>query len=151
MIRSVGATALLILLSGCYTLRPAGGVVPEIGKELAFDVNDAGRVALGGSMGPEIAQIEGRLLSRENAEYLVAVRAVRMLRGGEQVWRGEPVRIRPEYVGTTYERQFSRGRTVTLGAIGIGAIAVLLTRSLTGSGSEEPPGQGPPGTAQRIP
>ena len=126
--------------------------MPEIGKAVAFDVNDIGRVALGGSMGPEIAQIEGRLLSRENAEYLVAVSSVRTLRGGEQVWRGEPVHIRPEYVGTAYERQFSRGRTLTLGAVGMGAFAYLLTRSLTGSGNEEPPGQGPPGgTAQRMP
>lgn len=152
MIRSAVASALLLLLAGCYTLRRAGGVVPEIGQELAFDLNDVGRVALGGSMGPEIAQIEGRLLSRENGEYLVAVRSLRTLRGGEQVWRGEPVRIRAEHVGTTYQREFSRGRTFALGAAGLGAVAFVLTRSLTGSGNEEPPGQGPPGgTAQRVP
>jgi hypothetical protein len=37
-------------------------VTPAVGEKVAFDVNDAGRVALGGSLGPEIAQIEGRVV-----------------------------------------------------------------------------------------
>ncbi len=38
------------------------GVAPEIGNEMAFDITDVGRVGLGPSMGPEIAQVEGRLV-----------------------------------------------------------------------------------------
>src|SRR5207248_394092 len=48
-----------VALGGCYSYRPAGGVPPQIGTRVAFDVNDAGRMALGGTMGPEIAQVEG--------------------------------------------------------------------------------------------
>src|SRR5688500_16666741 len=105
-----------LLLGGCYTLQPLGGGAPPVGRRIAFDVNDAGRVALGGLIGPEVAQIEGRLLNNGLDDYLVAVSTVRLLRGGEQVWAGEQVRLRPEHVTSTYERRFSRGRTVALTA-----------------------------------
>ena len=127
-----------IALVGCYTLRPTGGSIPQVGETVAFDVNDNGRAALGGSMGPEIGQIQGRLLQKDTAQLLVAVSAVRMLRGGEQTWGGEAVRIKPEYVTTSYTRTFSRSRTMALGALGVGAVAFIVTRSLLGSGDSEP-------------
>ena len=83
MSRCGGIILGITLLSGCYTYQPAGAASPEIGQEYAFDINDVGRVGLGASMGPEIAQVEGRLISRENAEYLVGITAVRTLRGGD--------------------------------------------------------------------
>lgn len=140
-----------VLMTGCYTLQPSMGVAPEIGNEMAFDITDVGRVGLGPSMGPEIAQIEGRLVSRENAEYLVAVTTVRFLRGGEQPWKGEQVRLKSEYVGSTYLKQFSKGRTVALTAAGLGGAAFLLTRSLIGSARDESPDPPPIGTAIRVP
>jgi hypothetical protein len=105
-------------------------------------VNDAGRAALGPSIGPEISQIEGRLMSKENGEYVVAVSSVQLLRGGQQVWSGEPVRIKPEHVRSVYERRFSTGRSVALGASVVGSFAAfLVTRALTTSGGDNP-GQG---------
>jgi len=138
-------------MMGCYTLQPTMGVSPEIGNELAFDITDVGRVGLGPSMGSEIAQVEGRLVSRENAEYLVSVTSVRFLRGGEQPWRGEQVRLKSEYVGSTYQKQFSKGRTIALSAAGVGAAVFLLTRSLIGSARDEPSTPPPEGTAIRVP
>ena len=88
-------------------------------------------------MGPEIGQIEGRLLQRDTTQYVVAVSAVRLIRGGEQTWSGEPVKIKPDYVATTYTRHFSKTRTVALGAIGVGALALVVTRSLIGGGDAE--------------
>lgn len=152
MIRLAGILVLGGFVAGCYSLQPAAGITPEIGDELAFDINDVGRVALGGTMGPEIAQVEGRLVSRENAEFLVAVTSLHTLRGGDQVWKGERVRIKSEYVGSTYQRHFSKGRTLTLGAVGVAAVALIVTRSLVGSGSDGDPGKLPPdGTSIRVP
>jgi len=127
-----------VLLVGCYTLQPTGGVVPVNGTEVAFDITDAGRVALGGSMGPEISQIEGRLVSKDNGEYDVAVTAVRLLRGGEQVWRGERVHIKQEHVSMIYEKRFSKGRTIALSAAGIGAVAIMASQGIIGGGQAEP-------------
>jgi hypothetical protein len=134
---AAGAAVGVLGLVGCYTLRPTGGAAPAIGEKVAFDVNDNGRAALSGSMGPEIGQIEGRLLQKDSAQYLIAVSAVRMLRGGEQVWSGEPVRIKPEFVTTAYTRHFASGRTAMLSALGAGAVAFIVTRSLTGGGDTE--------------
>jgi hypothetical protein len=122
----------------CYTLQPVRGVQPQIGSRVAFDVNDVGRLALAGTMGPEIAQVEGQLLEKENGSYLVAVSTVRLLRGTEQVWSGEQVRLQPEYLGPAYERKFSLGRSIGFGLIGVGGFtAFFVTRSLLASGSED--------------
>src|SRR5258705_7249995 len=122
-VRTIGCAALGATLAGCYTLAPVRGVVPEPGMRVAFDLSDAGRVALGPSMGAEIMQIEGRLIERTSDDYLVAVSAVRTLRGGEQVWTGERVHLKPGYVSTMYERKFSTGRTIAATAITVGGFA----------------------------
>ncbi len=140
-----------VLLSGCYSLESAGGVVPEMGRQVAFDITDAGRVGLGGAMGPEIAQVEGRLVSRDHGEYVVAVTGVHLLKGGFQTWAGEQVHLKDEYVSTTYVREFSKSRTAAASALGIGTMAYILTRSLKASGTEDQQPPGTQGQASRIP
>jgi hypothetical protein len=150
--RAIGLAVAVTALVGCYTLQPTGGPVPEVGSRVAFDVNDAGRLALGGSMGPEIDQIEGRLVERDTTDYLIAVSAVHLLRGGDQVWSGERVHIRPAYVSRTYERRFSPGRTVVLSAIGVAVVAAFVSQALVGSGNESPSrGSDSSGATVRIP
>jgi len=141
--------ACLLSGTGCYTLQSTQ-TAPSPGTVMAFDVNDAGRVALGGTIGPEIGQVEGRLLSQENGEYVLAVSTVRMLRGGEQVWSGERVRINREHVGNTYVRRFDKGRTIALGAVVVGGVAAIIaSRDLIGLGREpEPPI--PPGGGEEL-
>lgn len=105
--------------------------MPAPGTEVAFDVTDAGRVALGGTMGPEIAQIEGRLLDSQNGDFVVSVSSVKLLRGGQQIWTGERVRIDKNHVGRVYEKRFSKGRTIALGAVAVGGVtAFMLSRDL---------------------
>ena len=137
--------ALGVLLTGCSSLRPVRGAVPEVGSKVAFDVNDAGRLALGGSMGPEISQVEGQLIEKDSTGYLLSVSSVRLLRGGEQVWSGEQVRLKSEYLGNVYERRFSLGRSLILGAATFGGFgAFLATRSLLGSGTSDSSCPNPP-------
>jgi hypothetical protein len=109
---------------------------------VAFDVTDVGRVALGGSMGPEISQVEGRLVEAQNGDYVLAVSAVRLLHGGQQIWSGERVRISKDHVGRVYERRFSKGRTVALGVAVVAGAAFVLSRDLIPLGApdtKEPP------------
>jgi hypothetical protein len=143
-VASTVAVVSLTLLAGCYELQPAGSTVPQPGQAIALDINDAGRVALGGSMGPEIGQVEGRLVQNAGNEYLMAVTDVHFLRGGDQVWRGENVRIPSGYVTTVYARRLSKAKTVALAVVGVGAVALLASRGLGGLGDvnrpEPPPG-----------
>jgi hypothetical protein len=135
MFRSLAVAALGALLVGCYTLQPTRGAPVEPGTQVAFDVTDGGRAALAPSMGPEILQIEGRLVGREGDDYVLAVSAIRTIRGGEQVWAGEQVRIKSEYVGPAYVRRFDTTRSVAVGGTVVGGFAAfLVTRALRGAG-----------------
>ncbi len=148
MLRRSSRVLAAVLLAGCYTFEPVEGPTPAVGTEIAFDINDAGRLALGGSMGPEISSIEGRLIEKGAADYLVAISAVHMLRGGEQVWSKEPVRIKSEYVSSVYQKKFSALKSVALGAVGVGLVAAIAGRTLVGGGSPDQGGKGPPDTSQ---
>jgi hypothetical protein len=134
-----------VLLVGCYTLQPTGGPVPQPGSIVGLDLNDAGRTALGGSMGPEIGQVEGRLIQKDSEEFVVAVTDVHLLRGGDQVWRGEAVHIKSGYVASVYARRFSAGRSAAIAAAGVGAVALIATRGLIGLGNPSSPSGPSPG------
>ena len=132
-------------LAGCYSLQPVSAASPELGTVVAVDVNDAGRAALNQAVGPEVRQLEGRLVQRSEAEMLLAVTAVRTFRGGEQVWKGERVTLKPEYVGNTYQKRFSTGRTMIASALTIGAfLALAYGGIIPGIGGESPPPFPPP-------
>lgn len=130
---------LSVAAAGCYSLRPAAAGVPEPGSEVAFGINDLGRLALGGSMGPEIDRVDGRLVESSSGEHVVAVSSVHLLRGGVQVWSGERVRIKSEYVQSTYMRHFSTSRTLALGATIGGVTAFVVAGKLLGSGDANKP------------
>jgi hypothetical protein len=154
MILTIGTLALSALTMGCYTLQPMVGVTPELGVRVAFNINDAGRVGLGGAMGPEIDQIEGRLMERSPEEYLVAVEGVRLLRGGYQVWKGERVRVSSSFVSTSYVRRFSKTRSAILGTVIAGGfLAFMASRGLIGLGDPSDPPTDTSGTdaLTRIP
>jgi len=125
-------------LVGCYTLQPTGGVVPQPGNVIGLDINDAGRAALGGAMGPAIEQVEGRLVQQTTAEYVVSVNSIHLLRGGDQIWSGEEVRIRSDYVSSVYQRRFSKSRTAALAAAAVGSVALMATKGIIGSGLLDP-------------
>ena len=128
------------LVAGCYSLEPTTRLNPELlGQPVALDINDAGRVALGGSMGPEISQVEGRLVQRTPTDYLISVSVVHLVRGGEQTWSGERVSIKSEYVKSMYERRFSRGRSIALAAVAAGVIGSVATHVILTTGPTELP------------
>jgi hypothetical protein len=117
-----------VSMTGCYTLEPASAAVPAPGTRLAFAINDVGRVALGGSMGPELRRVEGNLQSKDGDEYVVTVSGVELLQGGFQAWAGETVHINSSYVSAVYEKKFSKGKTaLALGTVAVG-IAMLSSR-----------------------
>lgn len=123
--------------AGCYALQPAAGTVPENGTRVAFDINDAGRAALGGTMGPEILQVSGTLVGKQGTDYVVAVSGVKLLRGDYQAWNGETVRINSDHVSTLYNRHFSTARTLLLAGVAVGSAVLLAGKAFPG-GSVDP-------------
>jgi len=129
--------AIMAWTSGCYSLERVNGSSPVPGTRIAVDVNDAGRVALGGSMGPEIDRVEGRLIERTNGEYLLGVTSVSLLRGGVQTWKGEQVVLKPEFVSTVYERRLDKAKSGLLAAAIVGGVLAIASQNLLTSGTED--------------
>lgn len=148
-IRRVVVVAAVLVSMGCYTVKPITGQGAALGTTVALGISDAGRVSLGGQMGPGIREVEGRLLEKDSANYVLAVAQVRLLNGGEQVWSGERIRIRTEDVTTVNEKKFSRGKTALIGAAAVGLVAVVLSKGLIG-GAAGDEGKTPPDTGITI-
>ena len=141
------------LALGCYTYQPIANQPLPLGTTVELSINDAGRAILGGSMGPEIASIEGRLIRQDSAEYVVAVSQLQLLRNGTQVWNGERVVVRKDFVTGIRERQLSKSRTAVLSAVVVGAVATALSQGLNGmiAGDQGKPAPTDTGRAIRIP
>ncbi len=104
-----------------------------VGITVELVINDAGRAALRPMMGPEVAKVQGRLVQKDSTGYTVAVTQLGLLRDGTQVWSGERVSIKSEYVNSVAERRFSRGRTAVVTAAVLGVVAIVFTQSIKGS------------------
>jgi hypothetical protein len=139
----------LVATTGCYTLTPVVNTGVPAGTRVALRITDAGRVALGGSMGPEIDTVEGRLVQHSDSAYLLSVSGVRFLRGGEQRWNGERISVRNEHVSGVSEQRLSKVRTVALGAATIAAVALAVSKGLGAFGDRDE-GKPPVDTAQTI-
>lgn len=116
---------------------------------MALGINDAGRAALGGQMGPEISEVEGRLLEKDSAHYVLSVQQIRLIRGGEQVWSGERIDISSQFVTGVQERKFSRGKTALLSTAAVGAVVLAFRQGLLGSLIQDE-GKVPPDTGISI-
>ena len=124
MTRRLRPLLLLLALPACYAYAtPARD--PDPGMRVALDINDAGRVALAGGVGPGAERVEGRLVSRSDSLLRLRVTGVRYREGTTARWNGEELAVRAEHVTSTRERRLSRGRTLAFAAAGAAAILVL--------------------------
>jgi len=134
---------------GCYSTRPIAGQSTALGSMLLISINDAGRAELAGSMGPSISAIEGRLLEKDSSAYVLAVAQIHMYGGGDQVWSGEKVRIKSEFVNTVSEKKFSRTKTGLISAAAVGVVAIVLSKGLNGMSTGEE-GKPPPDSGVSV-
>jgi hypothetical protein len=134
---------------GCYTTQPIAGQSTALGSTLVLTINDAGRAALAGQMAPAVSEIEGRLVERDSSAYLLAVAQIHLYGGGDQVWSGERVRIKSEYVSAVGEKKFSKVKTGLISAAAVGVVAIVLSKGLGGflAGDE---GKLPPDTGVAV-
>jgi hypothetical protein len=135
--RLTGVLSLTVMLatqSGCYTYAPAAREITP-GQQVAYTLNDRGRVAVADQIGSGVLRVEGTLLQSSGSAYALAVSRVRTLDGRVSRWGGERVTVGHEHVASSFERRFSKPRTVlAVGAAVVGVTAFALTRSLFASG-----------------
>jgi len=141
---AAGALTALTLAAGtgCYQQRPVPGPTTP-GTTLIVLLNDRGRAEVAPSVGPEVDRLEGRVLSTTDSTVTLAMRASRTFGGVETAWTGERVEFRRSGARAFEQRALSRRRTVlTVGAMIVGLVALIATRSLNvfgGPGTETNP------------
>jgi hypothetical protein len=139
------AIGFLPVLAGCYTYTPIATLQPAPGTNLSLVLSDEGRMQSMRQVGPYAMRIEGELLEATPADLVVAVTDVVDIRGTRSKWAGESVTLPRSYVMTTYQKQFSRSRTVLLAtAVAGGIVAIIAGRNLLGFGGSGDTGPTPP-------
>jgi len=138
-IASLGIASTVVWTSGCYSyaVRPVSEISPN--ASVTADINDAGRVALGERVGPEVMQLEGKVVQRSDTSVRLLVSHVTYLNGTTEEWQGQEVGLRVQDVKTVTQRTFSRSRTALLiGAMAVGLVAAILSLNFLGITSGDP-------------
>lgn len=141
--------ALALSGSGCYVYRPVA-TAPAPGATVAFNLTDAGRLAMGPAIGEGAQTLEGVVEAATDTSFVLNMRSITYINGQVNQWTGERLSVGRQHVANVRERSFSKARSVALaaGAIG-GAIAFIASRGVFGGGVEpEKPGTGGPPTEQ---
>jgi hypothetical protein len=136
----------LMALTGCYTYTSIASA-PAPGTRMALDLTDLGRVQLADHVGPEVARVEGWLVSLTDSVYTLRVERTISTRGGATPWSGEQVRVNTAWVGLSREKRFSAPRTVILaGSVTAAFVGFLVKQGLIGSaqGGDVTPPPPPP-------
>lgn len=131
------AVALVVLptLAGCYSFVPITTLQPAPGTKLSLVLNDEGRSQATHQVGPYTMKVEGELIQATDADYVLAVSNVVDIRGARSKWTGETVPLSRSFIMTTYERRFSKSRTVILAAaITSGLVALAAGFKILGFG-----------------
>jgi len=153
-IASVGIASTVVWTSGCYTyaVKPVSDVSQN--ATVTADINDAGRVALGQRVGPEVMRVEGKVVERSDTSVRLLVSEVTYLNGSTQEWQGQEVGLRAQDMKSVTQRSFSRSRTALfIGVVAIGVVATILGLNFLGVTNGDPnndKGKEPPPVSTRI-
>ena len=124
---------LMIALAGCYTYRPVAAPGPDPGARVTAGLTRDGGLAMLPLLGPDVAEVQGRVVSADLDTLRVSLVSITSQRGIPTSWRGEEVplpRTRLSYLG---ERRLAVGGTALLSAGVLGGL-YLLYRLMSGPG-----------------
>ena len=130
------------MASGCYVYPPVV-TAPTQGTEVRLDLNDRGRVGLGGQIGPTATRVEGVVQASTDTAYALKVTSVTYLSGDVNRWTGESLTVPRDFVAATSEKKFSKSKSLltAAGVVG-GVVAFIATRGLLGGGTPDTGGGG---------
>ena len=122
-------------LSGCYVYTPIATLQPTPGTNVSLVLSDEGRMQSYRQIGPYATRVEGALLQATPDDFTLAVSDVVDIRGAHNKWTGESVSLPRSYVSMTYQKQFSRSKTMlAVAAVAGGIVALIASRNLLGIG-----------------
>jgi hypothetical protein len=153
---AVVTTAILCVAfaAGCYIYVPSDPSRLIPGQQVAYDLNDLGRLNLSSQIGEEVARISGIVVQQSPASSTLKVTELTYLNGRSTQWSGEAITIRQDFIKASYEQQLSKSKTAAAalaGAAGVGAL--VAARAIVGSSVGDNGGKtggNPPSTPTTI-
>jgi hypothetical protein len=151
---TISLSAILSLaLQACYSYARIDSQAPApLGRYVALEVTDRGRVGLGDRFGEGVREISGTVVAQRGDDLTLSVDRISNIDGAMDRWAGDTTRIDRNFIGSMVERRVSPSRTALL-AVSVGAVVYATAASgLLGGGKdrdEEP--TGPINQSNRIP
>jgi hypothetical protein len=115
------------LVAGCYTTRPVR-TMPAPEQFVLISLTEAGTVSLARSVGPHIAEIQGRVEAVHGDTLVIAMRQMLTDEGETFKLSGATVRLLPFQVREIRRRQVSAARTLTAVALAGLGVSIASTR-----------------------
>jgi hypothetical protein len=140
-----GAALLGAGLTGCYryiTVPPADTVPP--GARVRVQLDDRGTNAVDPSIGPSVIALEGETMEWRPDSIVLSVRSAQTRSGERFAWTGLRAAFPPAAIERIERREFSRSRSVMLGAGAVAAAALVLKVAIDAAAGGTPGGGGPP-------
>ena len=119
-------------------------MTPAPGKQtVELLLNERGRADFVERLGPDAISLEGTLVERRDTTISVDVQSVSYVRQAATKWSGERLVITSGQIRDIRGKRLSIGKTTfAVGSAVAALIAVMVTRSLRGSGDGSTPGSG---------
>lgn len=124
---------LLVGLSGCYTYRAVTAPGPEPGARISAELSQDGALSMVPVLGPDVAEVSGRVVEATTDTLRVSVISVTNQRGIPTSWRGELVPLARARLSAVGERRLAPAGTALLSAGVLGGL-YLLYRLMGGPG-----------------
>jgi hypothetical protein len=136
------ALAAALLLAGCYKYRPLDSSLPAQGASVQVSLTAEGTEQVIRRYGPNISQLEAKVLGVRQDTLELAVRLARTPEGFESYFSGDTLTLPLSGVSSISGRKLAVGPTVLIGGLVIGG--TIGTAAALGSSSSNgaPPGAG---------
>lgn len=143
--RAAGAALLGATFTGCYryvAVSPADAIPP--GARVRVQLDAAGTGAVGATVGPSVVALEGEAIEWRPDSVVLSVRSAQTRSGERFAWTGLRAAFPPGAIDRVERREFSRRRSVALGAGVALAAALVIKTAIDAAAGGTPGGGGPP-------
>ncbi|HVX39977.1 MAG TPA: hypothetical protein VHB25_10425 [Gemmatimonadaceae bacterium] len=132
--------------AGCYAyLPPDPPSQPLVGRTIEATLTDSGAVVLTAKIGPQVAQVRGRVLSVQPGAISLAMDETVQRDGDGTPWKHEVIEVPRPLIDAVAVKQFSPSRTVLFTAL-TSVVMVAIERGFLHSGGANAPGTAQTGT-----
>ncbi|HEX5387575.1 MAG TPA: hypothetical protein VFW66_12785 [Gemmatimonadales bacterium] len=141
--RAIAIAAGITAAAGCYRYEAVTGPAPVAGQDIRADLSSAGTSQVRTHFGPNVAQVDGKVLDIRSDTLLLAVTAARTQDGFTIEVPSDTVALPRAAVTSVSKRSFALGQSALVGGLlaggAVGAVAILGS-SDAGGFSQRPPG-----------